>query len=498
MEMLSLTIPATSYGPHAVPDDLVGRDVLVNVEASDSGRAVLLQAKWSAARRVEVRFDGHRILQFDSPLSHVVVSGAPVGGKAPRLHASATELSLTGTLTFEGHVTDSLDLRSAELTLDQGFQVKELLVSGRCRVQGNLSSVKTTLDSDTSLTSGGGLKLGEVLLPGGSVEIEGSLTVQTMWPQHTSSGARTTLFLHRAGLTFDAGRRAPACLTSVTIAKGEGSNIIVADGRWIEAVEFAKYQGVLTLERGASATDISGEIRGEVHARKGAKLTGSTDNPVSIVDLGDVAGAEIAGVRVNKLGISALNHLGSLARFEPALGENFRSAWKASRGIDHQSRPADAAEIAFRWRQIAIALNGRSSSRTQSLARQLDHHWRRKSTKLGWRAASEWGLRHLFWMFGYGERVVQPLLAFTVVCFLVAGVAAAAPWQGFGTWGSQTWASTVDNLFEPMKVIRLVPDDPAASTTSGAIMAQMFLVRLVGVVALGFCALAVRRTTRAE
>lgn len=214
-------------------------------------------------------------------------------------------------------------------------------------------------------------------------------------------------------------------------------------------------------------------------AGAGSKVYGKRDGSFVVSSISNVEDAELGELSIYDLDLEQTGHLESASRLSIWYP---RWNWTARRleGKNLAKPPTEAslAENVAKWLTLAGILKKRhASGSVQSYARYASYRWRRRLLRGDWRRPGERILLFLYWLVGYGERVVRPLATYLLVASLVAATSGEA------------W---LDVVLSPLAVLRIT-----AAAVAGESL-WIALNRVVGIVCLGFSLLAMRRIVRAE
>jgi hypothetical protein len=267
-----------------------------------------------------------------------------------------------------------------------------------------------------------------------------------------------------------------------------GASVINVLG-WLERPRFVPDDGPVSLNLSGRVLDAEGDVALRASAR--GVVSGADSGALVLRAVHDVTGAEVENVDIYNLTIGDLGPLGEAERFYPWLPGPRQCREREDQMFgDDDSRLARRQRMHFWAAMTDIVRQKHAPGRVQSEVRYAAQRARRR--------ALPWGREKLllasYGLFGYGERILRPLLWYAVLS-LGLSVWFADPAHRGAFSASPTadmWLSVAE---APLAFFRLAAV-PALDSTPQEIALLGF--RIIGLLLLVLFVVAVRRLVRLE
>lgn len=443
-------------------------------------------------REVAVRVPNDvRNLVFTIPEGHAIPSiqlDIDAREKAVAVSGTSTMVLVVkgGQFSIRGAAwPDHLVVEDTTADIDQGLRT--LTLSGAVNANGTMQAIKAFVRGEVTI-GGGDWRLGELL----SLNLEpprlrvASGTTVLRW---VAEGAELTC----DGGSLELGREGERRPMRSLVLSGQGR--IHAVGL-LEEPRFVAREQPVELSVLGRVLDAEGEVALTAHSR--AVVSGGPSGALALRAVRDVTGAEVDNVDIYGLTIGDLAPLRQAERFYPWLPRPRKCREREDAMFAEEEKGLARRRRMHFWSGMtAIVKDTHAPGRVQSEVRYAAQHARQRA--LPWR--KERLLLYAYWLLGYGERILRPLVWYAVLSLALAAWFAGPFERTALTWNAvlETWNTVAPMWWKvaqaPLSFFRLTTGPFLDSTAQ---QAALLSFRVIGLLLLVLSLLAVRRLVRLE
>lgn len=393
-----------------------------------------------------------------------------------------------------------LVIRDTMLEGSTPWDVTEVFLSGELTMNLELKAQRSLVTSDVSL-GGGPWKLGALA---GSHRV--SVRARSEVVVGAIGGSATFALGKESSLRF---LRDDDAKPEQVVISGPGF-VEIQSGRQINEIEFVLDTAPTQVRLGSNAAvEKARGVIGLSGAEPRARVRGDSSSGVGLANATELQGCELLNVDVAGLPLVEVDNLASASVVHPWIPAGrsraqqvqvFEGSWSVPADDsqrDFRGSKDDLARIAERWRKLELVLRDKQVyGSTASRLRYAATSWRRKVLSWKWGQIREKFWLTLFWLFGYGERALRPLLVFVFSALILTPFLAPQEFQidQPDTWWGHGRSSLAKLLLAPLSTLRLVVVDSSGGPEAWPIL----IARAVGVLCIGFAGLSVTRLARRD